>query len=188
VPCCVHRAQVCLSLFYLSSLFVGWGLFRVRCVGCPACGFAFICLSGGPWALDGLLRSCWLSLGVLHVLALLVILSLLSGLCRGCFLLCVCSMGYMGDIFTCGSRLSLPRFQPWENRAWWWSRFKEPPPGLVLQSRNPLASCTQNQLSKTSLMQSNGEENAFGTNGSFSIPFLSFRILCVGRVCYHRFH
>ena len=22
-----------------------------------------------------------------------------------------------------------PGFQPWENRAWWWSRFKEPPAG-----------------------------------------------------------
>ena len=37
------------------------------------------------------------------------------------------SMGYMGGICTCGHRLSLPRFQPWEKRAWWWSRFKEPP-------------------------------------------------------------
>ena len=35
-------------------------------------------------------------------------------------------MGYMGGIGACGLRLSLPRFKPWENRAWWWSRFKEP--------------------------------------------------------------
>jgi len=35
--------------------------------------------------------------------------------------------GLHRGICTCGLRLSLPRFQPWENRAWWWSRFKEPP-------------------------------------------------------------
>ena len=47
------------------------------------------------------------------------------------FLLCdslqFSSVGYMGGIGTCGRRLSLPWFQPWEKRAWWWSRFKEPP-------------------------------------------------------------
>ena len=25
-----------------------------------------------------------------------------------------------------------PGFQPWENRAWWWSRFKEPPERCLL--------------------------------------------------------
>jgi len=34
--------------------------------------------------------------------------------------------GLHRGICTCGLCLSLPRFQPWENRAWWWSRFKEP--------------------------------------------------------------
>ena len=31
--------------------------------------------------------------------------------------------GLRRGICTCGLHLSLPRFQPWENRAWWWSRF-----------------------------------------------------------------
>ena len=36
------------------------------------------------------------------------------------------SIGYSGGICTCGLHLSLPQIQPWENHAWWWSRFKEP--------------------------------------------------------------
>ena len=39
----------------------------------------------------------------------------------------VCSMGYMGGIGTCGVHRSLPQLQPWENCAWWWLQFKEPP-------------------------------------------------------------
>jgi len=44
--------------------------------------------------------------------------------------------GLHRGICTCGLRLSLPRFQPWENRAWWWSRFKEPP--QILRITRPL--------------------------------------------------
>ena len=35
--------------------------------------------------------------------------------------------GFRGGICPCGLSLSLPQFQPWEKRAWWWSWFKEPP-------------------------------------------------------------
>ena len=47
---------------------------------------------------------------------------------RGAFWWCSKGLQFcVGGICTCGLRPSLPRFQPWENRAWWWSRFKEPP-------------------------------------------------------------
>ena len=53
-----------------------------------------------------------------------------------------CTVGSMGDIVPVGLSLSSPRFQPWENCAWWWLQFKEPPPSFFLshcrgQQSNP---------------------------------------------------
>jgi len=126
VPYCVRRARFCPSVLLISVLFVGWegfpgSLWDVWCV--VLCSLSF------RWAWD----AEWL-----------VAISLCLSLCYSCFshhwscclyclvcavcgLLCVRSVGYMRDIFTCRLRLSLPWFQPWENRAWWWLRFKEPP-------------------------------------------------------------
>ena len=73
------------------------------------------------------LRFCSLYSCVLHIFVSLVVLSLI--LAYALVLSLVVFHGLQGlhrGICTCGLRLSLPQFQLWENRAWWWSRFKEP--------------------------------------------------------------
>jgi len=74
------------------------------------------------------LRFCSLCSCVLHIFVSLVVLSLILA-----YALVLCLVVFHGlqglhrGICTCRLHLSLPRFQPWENHAWWWSRFKEPP-------------------------------------------------------------
>ena len=52
----------------------------------------------------------------------------------------------MEGVGTRGLSLSSPRFQPWEKRAWWWSRIKEPP---LLE---PLALRVRQHLHPTSFL------------------------------------
>jgi len=107
------------------SLVGGLGGFSGFVVGCLACSIVFVVFPVG--------MGCWVA-GCDSVASVFGYsrfsrhwsCCLYCLVCAVCALLCVRSVGYMRDIFTCGLRLSLPRFQPWENRAWWWSRFKEP--------------------------------------------------------------
>jgi hypothetical protein len=43
------------------------------------------------------------------------------------FIVCVFSVVYMGAFVHVAYASPCPGIQPWESRAWWWSRFKEPP-------------------------------------------------------------
>ena len=65
--------------------------------------------------------------------------------------------GLHEGICTCGLHLSLPRFQPWENRTcqWWWSRFKEPPSCTAL----PIAvsGCHTIMIADVFLLSSEGD-------------------------------
>ena len=108
-------------------MFLGLGaIFVVRVVW----GILFICASS-----DGL-----------HIVSLLV-----PFLCFTCYHLTTCIFSgcsqYIGALsggipkFTrvawgafvpVGYAPPCPSFQPWENRAWWWSRFKEPPSYFIL--------------------------------------------------------
>ena len=40
---------------------------------------------------------------------------------------CFVSIATLSRLHPPPARFSLPQFQPWENCAWWWPRFKEPP-------------------------------------------------------------
>ena len=42
-----------------------------------------------------------------------------------------------------------PGFQPWENRAWWWSRFKEPPRKPFLECIGPSLQCSNSGCTAT---------------------------------------
>ena len=50
-----------------------------------------------------------------------------------------------------------PGFQPWENHAWWWSRFKEPPtrPSLLLLLLRRVLHLEREQGEETSLLWGN---------------------------------
>ena len=116
---CVHQVRCLIHLVFLRgghSVFGLLGLCRARRLyGLFDSRFVGLCVLTD--VLDGWCLWCYIFYScVLHIAWLLLVWFVM-----GLF------WGLHGGIGTCGERLSLPQFQPWEKRAWWWSRFKEPP-------------------------------------------------------------
>ena len=88
VPYCVCQARFCHSVLLIWVLFVGWEGFSGFIVGCLVCSIVFIVFPVG--------MGCWVAgcnsvasvFMLLMFFASLVMLSLLSGLCSVCFIMC----------------------------------------------------------------------------------------------------